>query len=181
MHSNYPAPNIILGGTLKKISVVLTVLVLLTVGLMRRVKFDLGVDFSFLPPISAVINSFVALSLIFAFYFIRKKDVTNHRRSITIALTLSALFMICYVVYHFTTIETKYCGTGSIKHLYYFMLITHIVLAGVSLPFILFTFIFGYTFQVEKHRKLARYVFPVWLYVAVSGPICYLMLKPCYI
>ncbi len=179
--NKYPKPNLILAGKLNKISIVLSAVVLMTVGLMRRVKFDLGFDFSFLPPVIAIINSLVAVCLVLALYFIKRKDVDNHKRSIIAALSLSALFLICYVVYHFSTVETTYCGIGNIKYLYYFFLITHIVLAAISLPFILFTFVRGFTFQVDKHRKMARWVFPIWLYVAVTGPICYLMLKPCYL
>ncbi len=181
MSNNYPTPNLILAGKLNKISIALSVVVLIAVGLMRRIKFDFGIDFSFLPPISAVLNTFVAVCLIMALYYVRKKDIINHRKSIFGALTLSALFLICYVIYHFTTVETTYCGVGTIRYIYYFFLITHIVLAAISLPFILLTFTRGYTYQLDKHRKMARWVFPIWLYVAVTGPICYLMLKPCYI
>ncbi len=181
MSDNYPLPNLSLANKLNRISVVLTIVVLLTVGLMRRYKFNVDVDFGFLPAISAILNSFVALFLVLALYYIRKKDVINHKKCILSALTLSALFLVCYVVYHFTTVETKYCGDGLIKYVYYLLLITHIILAGISLPFILITFTRGYTFQVEKHRRMARWVYPVWLYVAVTGPICYLMLKPCYL
>ena len=181
MEQRYPKPDINLAKRLNKISVVLTIVVLITVGLMRRVKFDVGIDFSFLPPVSATLNSLVALCLLAALYFIRKKNVVNHKKSIYAAVSLSALFLVCYVLYHFTTIETTFCKEGLIKYVYYFFLITHIVLAGVSLPFILFTFVKGLTFQVEGHRKLARWVYPIWLYVAITGPLCYFLLKPCYL
>jgi putative membrane protein len=84
------------------------------------------------------------------------------------------------VSYHFTTPETKFGGTGTLKTVYFILLISHIILAAVSFPFILFTWIYGFTNQVQKHRRMAKYVFPVWLYVAVTGPICYLMLRPYY-
>lgn len=177
----YPAPNDILASKLNKISIVLSVVVLALVGLMRRVKIDLGIDFSFIPPISAVLNTLVAICLLLALYFVKQKDILKHKRAIFSALAFSALFLLCYVLYHFTTVETTYCQDGNIKYVYYFLLITHIVLAGISLPFILLTFTRGYTYQVEKHRKMARWVYPIWLYVAITGPVCYLMLKPCYI
>lgn len=177
----YPAPNDILASKLNKISIGLSFVVLLLVGLMRRVKIDLGIDFSFLPPISAMLNTLVAICLVLALYFVKRKDIVNHKRSIYSALIFSALFLVCYVLYHFTTVETTYCKEGIIRNIYYIFLITHIVLAGLSLPFILLTFSRGFTFQVEKHKKMARWVYPVWLYVAITGPLCYLMLKPCYI
>lgn len=159
---------------------VVSVLVLLLVGLMRRVKIDLGVDFSFLPPIHASLNAIAAVFLVLAFYFIRKKNVVMHRRFIYAALACSALFLLSYVLYHFTTPETRYGGTGVMRYLYFFLLITHVVLAGLILPFILLTFNRAFTGQYERHRKMARWVFPLWLYVALTGPVCYLMLKPYY-
>ncbi|HMU04464.1 MAG TPA: DUF420 domain-containing protein, partial [Saprospiraceae bacterium] len=145
------------------------------------VKIDLGVDFSFLPPIHAVLNTLVTICLLAAIYFIKRKEVESHRKAIYGALLFSGLFLLCYVLYHFTTEETTYCKEGAIRSVYFFLLISHIIFAGLSLPFILLTFTRGFTFQVEKHRKMARWVFPIWLYVAITGPICYLMLKPCYI
>jgi putative membrane protein len=95
-------------------------------------------------------------------------------------MTLSALFLLCYVAYHFTTVETKYGGDGWQRVVYFILLISHIVLAGVSLPMILLAFTSGFTNHFQSHRKLARWVFPIWLYVAVTGPICYLMLRSYY-
>jgi putative membrane protein len=90
------------------------------------------------------------------------------------------IFLLSYVVYHITTDPTRFGGTGTIRTVYFILLITHIIAAAVSLPFILFTFIAAWTNQFDKHRKLARWVFPLWLYVAVTGPVCYWMLKPYY-
>ena len=118
---------------------IITVAVLMLVGLMRRVKIDVGIDFSFLPPLHATFNMFVAIALVFALYFIKLKNIQAH-----------------------------------------VLLISHIILAAVSLPFILFTFIRGFTYQVEKHKKLARWVWPIWFYVAFSGPISFFMLRPFY-
>jgi putative membrane protein len=96
------------------------------------------------------------------------------------AMVLSTLFLLCYVAYHFTTVETRYGGEGALRAVYFFLLITHIIAAGVSLPLILLTFISAWTSRFGKHRSMARWVFPLWLFVAVTGPICYLMLKPYY-
>lgn len=179
--SNYPNPDYNLANKLNKLSIGVSIVVLLLVGLMRQVKIDLGVDFSFIPPISATLNSMVSVCLLAALYFIKRKDITNHKRAIFAALAFSALFLLCYVLYHFTTEETRFCQEGLIRNVYYFLLITHIILAGISLPFILITFTRGFTYQVDKHKKMARWVYPIWLYVAITGPICYLMLKPCYL
>ncbi len=165
---------------LNRLAYIVSAAVLLLVGLMRQVKIDLGIDFSFLPPIHASLNALAAVILVFAYYFIRKKNVVAHRRSIYAAMVCSGLFLVSYVLYHFTTPETRFGGTGFIRTLYFFILITHVVLAAVILPFILLTFNRAYTAQYERHRKMARWVFPLWLYVAITGPICYLMLRPYY-
>lgn len=161
---------------------IVTVAVLFLVGLMRQVKISLpsGWDFSFLPPFHATLNALTAVVLLFALYFIKQKNVQMHRRMIYIAMTLSVLFLLSYVTYHFTTESVKYGGEGMMRTIYLVLLISHIILAGLILPFILFTFIRAYTNQIEKHRKMARWVFPLWLYVAITGPICYLMLMPYY-
>jgi putative membrane protein len=161
---------------------VLTAVVLGLVGLMRTVRIPLseGMSFAFLPPVHAVLNSLVAIALLVAIVAIKQGKVRLHRNAIFTAMGLSIGFLLCYVAYHFTTEETRYGGTGAMRGVYFFLLITHIVLAGISLPFILFTFISGWTNRFTAHRRLARWVFPMWLYVAVTGPICYLMLKPYY-
>lgn len=178
---NYGTPNDQLASRLTKISYVISGLVLCLVVLMRRVKFDVGIDFTFLPAVSAVLNTLVSICLMIALYYILQKNVTRHRLFMFSAGALSALFLICYVLYHFTTPETTYCFDGFSKYIYYFLLLTHIVLAAVSFPFILLTFIRGFTFQVAAHKKMARWVYPAWLYVAITGPLCYLMLEPCYV
>ena len=93
---------------------------------------------------------------------------------------LSLLFLLSYVAYHTTTEETKYCAEGAIRYVYFFLLITHVVLAGIIFPFILFTFVRAVTGQFDRHKKLAKYVYPLWLYVAITGPVLFLMLMPCY-
>ena len=166
--------------TLNIFAYLITIVVFILVALMRQVKLDLGVNLSFLAGINAAINTIVAITLITALVYIKRKQIDKHERMMFIAMGLSILFLLCYVAYHFTTPETTYCKEGAIRTVYYFLLVSHIILAGVSLPFILFTFIRGYTRQVQKHRKMAKWVFPIWLYVALTGPIVYLMLYPCY-
>jgi putative membrane protein len=172
--------NIQLEKKLNTVAYIVSAVVLLLVGMMRRYKIDLGVDFSFLPPFHATLNALTAVILLVALYFIKNGQVTNHRKAIYLAMVTSGLFLLSYVLYHFTTPETKYGGTGVLRMVYFFLLLTHIFLAAVSLPFILLTFNRAYTDQYERHRKMARWVFPIWLYVAITGPICYLMLMPYY-
>jgi len=171
-----------LAKTLRIWAWVITVAVLFLVGLMRQVKIPLpeGVSFSFLPPIHASLNALTAVVLIFAFRFIKQKKIEQHRKSIYLAFALSVGFLLSYVLYHFTTPETLYGGEGFMRTLYFILLISHIVLAAGIFPFILFTFIRAYTNQIDQHKKMARWVFPFWLYVAITGPICYLMLLPYY-
>jgi putative membrane protein len=173
-------PNIALEKKLNKWAYVVSAAVLLLVGLMRQYKFDLGVDFSFLPPFHASLNAVTAVILLIAFWHIKNGRVEQHRKAIYLAMATSALFLLSYVLYHFTTPETKYGGEGTMRMIYFFLLITHVILAAVILPFVLFTFTRAYTNQFERHKKMARWVFPLWLYVAITGPICYLMLKPYY-
>lgn len=173
-------PNLQLAKKLNLWAVIISVVVILLVMFMRKVKIDLGIDFTFLPPVYSTLNGLCAVFLGLALYQIKQKNIKMHRNFINVSLGLSIAFLLCYVLYHFTTPETKYCHEGNIRYLYFFLLITHIILAAVILPFILFTYIRGFTWQVEKHRKLAKIVFPLWMYVAVTGPILYLMLKDCY-
>lgn len=163
-----------------RFAVGITVIVLFLVGMMRRVKIPTDIDFSFLPPIHATVNALAAVALLFALYYIRQKRVDLHRKSIYAALFFSALFLLSYVVYHFTTEETTFCKEGTIRTIYFILLISHIILAGLILPFILLAFNRAYCGFYEKHKSMVKWVYPIWLYVAISGPVCYLMLRPCY-
>lgn len=167
---------------IKKLDVwawVITIIIWLLVGAMRQYKFDINTDLSFLAGINAMFNTGVSISLLFALYFIRSGQIIRHRNSIYVAMVLSVGFLLSYIFYHFTTAEIPYCETGLSRTLYYIVLFSHIVLAGLSLPFILMTFIRGYVGDYVRHRRMSVWVYPVWLYVAISGPVVYLMLLPC--
>jgi len=157
-----------------------TAAVLTLVGMMRRVKIDVPFDTSFLPGVNAGINIVTSILLIVALYFIKQKNIEAHKKTIYVAIVTSALFLLTYVLYHFTNEETSFCKEGTIRSIYYFVLASHVILAGVIFPFILFTFIRAYTNQIERHKAMAKWVWPVWFYVSVTGPIVYFMLKPCY-
>lgn len=173
-------PDIALEKRLNRWAYVVSAVVLLLVGMMRRYKLDVGIDFSFLPPFHSALNALTAVILLVALWHIKNGRVEQHQKAIYAAMVCSALFLLSYVLYHFTTPETKYGGVGMMRTVYFVLLITHVVLAAVILPFVLFTFTRAYTGQFERHKKMARWVFPLWLYVAITGPICYLMLKPYY-
>lgn len=183
----------------KKLNVaawIITIAVLGLVGMMRRVKIPVpeSLDLGFLPPFHATLNALTAVVLLVALYFIKQKKVQQHRNAIYVAIVLSVLFLLSYVAYHFTTPETLFgdsnhdglvneaekAAVSGIRPFYLVLLLSHIALAAGIFPFILFTFIRAYTNQIERHRKMARWVFPLWLYVAITGPICYFMLIPYY-
>jgi putative membrane protein len=163
---------------------IVTVLGLVLVGLMRRpemrIELPEGFSLAFLPGVHAVINTTVALCLIAALVAVKKQNICLHRKFMSVAMLLSGIFLLCYVAYHFTNVETKFGGEGSIRTVYFILLITHIVSAAVSLPLILFTYLAGWADRRPAHRRLAKITYPLWLYVAITGPVCYLMLRPYY-
>lgn len=182
---------------LKTLVWVLSGLVFVLVVLMRspyKIPLPDGVVFSFLPPFHALLNTLVAACLLGGLFFLARKNFKGHQRCMTGALILSGLFLLSYVAYHFTTVETLFGDAdadgvlsdieretvGSSRAVYLAILITHIVAAAVSFPLILMTFVHAWTNNFAKHKKLAKLVFPIWLFVAVTGPICYYMLKPFY-
>lgn len=176
-------PKLELAKKLKIGIFIFTVVVWLLVGAMRRPeKFPLpdGMSLDFLPAVHAVLNSLVAVLLVVGLIMIKRGNVKLHKMAVSVAMVCSALFLVCYVAYHFTTVETKYGGEGTMRTVYFVVLISHIVIAAISLPCILLTWMYGFTNQFAEHRKMSKWVFPMWLYVAVTGPVCYLMLRPFY-
>jgi putative membrane protein len=165
---------------LTRASWVVSILVFALVGLTGRYKLNIGVSLPLLPPLHAVLNTIVALSLVVAVIAIKNKNVTLHKRAIGLAVLCSTLFLISYVTYHITQHEVRFGGEGTAKIVYLALLASHILLATVSLPFILITLSLGATNHFARHRKMARWVFPLWLYVAATGPVCYLLLRPYY-
>lgn len=172
--------NTALAKKLNRVAYVLSAVVLLIVGAMRQIKIDTDIDFSFLPPFHSTMNAITAVLLIIALVLVKRGNIKGHQSMMTAAMVTSAIFLLSYVLYHITTEETRYGGEGVMRTIYFVFLITHIILAAISLPFIMFTFIRGFTGQVDRHKKMAKWVYPIWLYVAISGPICYLMLRPYY-
>jgi putative membrane protein len=160
----------------------LSVVVFALVVLMRKVKIDLGFGFDthIFPQLSAFLNSIVAILLIAGLIAVKQRNLELHKRLMLGAVVCSILFLVTYVLYHFTTLETKYGGEGLAKGIYYFILLTHISLAGIILPFILFAVYRGLTGEYDRHKKLTRYVWPIWFYVSVTGVVVYFMISPFY-
>ena len=135
---------------------------------------------SFLPKFHAMLNSGVAVLLLTGVFFIKKKNTTAHRFCMVGALILSTIFLLSYVTYHSSAESTSFGGEGFLKYVYYFILLTHIVLAAVILPLVLFTVTRALQGNFERHKKIARWTFPLWLYVAVSGVLVYILISPYY-
>ncbi|MBN7812262.1 DUF420 domain-containing protein [Algoriphagus sp. H41] len=134
----------------------------------------------FLPHLNAVINTAASVALILGLVFIKNKKYSYHGATMTVAFVLGALFLVSYVVYHGAAESTSFGGEGAIRTVYYVLLISHILLAAVALFPILFAYYYGYTDQREKHRKVVKFAYPIWLYVSVSGVIVYLLISPYY-
>ena len=169
-----------LAKRLLPISYVLSAIVIGFIAAMGPMnKVDMGIDFSGLPAFHSTMNAITFFILLLALYFVKNKNIEAHKKAMFTAMVTSFFFLVSYILYHITTPHTNYCGEGVIRTVYFVILNTHIVLAGVVFPFILIAFIRGISYQVEKHKKLVRWVYPIWLYVTLTGPILFLMLRPC--
>lgn len=163
------------------LSITIPVVVAILFGVnLQKLGYDVK-PLSFLPPIYASINGVTAVLLVLAVRAIKKGNAKLHERLIKICIGCSVAFLAMYVAYHMTSIETKYGGEGIIRYVYFFILITHIILSIIIIPFVLVTFVRGISGSYARHKKLARITYPMWLYVAVTGVIVYLMISPYYI
>lgn len=162
------------------LSIVIPIAVAALFGVNLR---DLGYNvepLTFLPPIYASVNALTALVLVLAFIAILNKKVTLHERLMKFAITLSVSFLLMYIAYHMTSDSTKFGGEGVIKYIYYFILISHIVLSVVVIPFVLITYVRAISGNFKRHKKIAKITFPLWLYVAITGVVIYIMISPYY-
>ncbi|MGI4021308.1 MAG: DUF420 domain-containing protein [Janthinobacterium lividum] len=147
-----------------------------------------------LPLINAYINGTCSILLLLSLYFIKQKNIVMHKRMNITAFALSSLFLIFYIVFHYLAPETKFgdlngdhavsamekLAVGSLRYVYYIILISHIILAAIVLPLILFSFNFALRDQIPRHKKIVRWTWPIWFYVTVTGVIVYLMISPYY-
>jgi putative membrane protein len=164
--------------------VFVSVLIPVVVAILFSVKLkDFGFDvepLSFLPPIYATINGITAVVLVAAVLAIKKGNRKVHERLMTFAIALSLAFLVMYVAYHMTSDSTKFGGEGWIRFVYFFILISHILLSIAVIPLVLFTYVRALAAKFDQHKKLAKITFPIWLYVAVTGVVVYLMIAPYY-
>jgi putative membrane protein len=167
---------------------VLSVVIPIAVGVLMVIpgewKRALGVSensaVSSLPLMHAFLNGTTFLFLIMAVIAIKKKKVTIHRTFMLIALVLSSLFLVSYVVYHFTHPSAKFLGEGAVRYIYFSILISHIILSVPVIPLALLSVYRGWTDDIKRHKKIVKFAFPIWLYVSFTGVLVYLFMQPYY-
>lgn len=159
-----------------------SIIVFLLIAALGRIKlnFQPGFDVHIFALINAVINSLVAVLLVAALIAVKSKKYLLHKKLMMTAMVLSIIFLMSYVAHHLLAGDTKFGGEGSIRYFYFFILITHIILAAIILPFILFTVYRAMIGNYARHKKIARITWPIWFYVAVTGPLLYFMIRPYY-
>ena len=159
---------------------IVSIVIPLVVAVLFGVKIPNVAPLSMLPPIYATINGLTALVLVLAVVAIKNGRQKQHENLMKTAIALSLAFLVMYVAYHMTSDSTPFGGTGAIKYVYFFILISHILLSIAIIPLVLRTYAKAYLKQFEAHRKLAKITFPSWLYVAITGVVVYLMISPYY-
>ena len=162
-----------------KLVIALSIVIPLIVAALFGIKIDVKLPV-FLPPIYATINAITTIVLIMAVIAIKTKKRKLHERLMKGAIVLSMVFLLLYILYHMTSDSTSFGGTGIVKYIYYFILISHIILSIVVIPFVLITYFRAISKDFEKHKKIAKLTFPLWLYVAISGVVIYIMIAPYY-
>lgn len=163
-----------------KMIAVVSIVIPIVVALLFGVKLPNVEPLSFLPPIYASINGCTAVLLLVAVWAIKNGKQKVHQKVMTLNIALSLLFLLMYIGYHMTSDSTSYGGEGVVRYVYYFILFTHIVLSIALIPLVLRTYAKAYLKDYEGHRALAKYTFPIWLYVAVTGVVVYVMISPYY-
>ena len=158
-----------------------SIVVPVVVAILFGVKIPNVERLGFLPPIYASINGLTAVLLIAAVWAIKNGKRETHQKLMTTCIGLSIIFLVLYVLYHMTSESTTFGGEGVVRYIYFFILISHIALSIVIIPLVLKTYARAYLGKFESHRKLARITFPIWLYVAITGVVVYLMISPYYI
>ena len=162
-----------------KLIILVSVLIPIVVALLFTVKLPNVEPLAFLPPIYATINGFTAVLLILALRAIKAGKRVLHERIMKTCIALSLVFLVMYIAYHMTSDPTPFGGEGAIAYVYYF-LISHILLSITVIPFVLVTYVRAITNDIQAHKKIAKITFPLWLYVAVTGVVVYIMISPYY-
>ena len=164
------------GIWIKIISVAIPVIVAILFGV--RVDYELPI---FLPPIYSSLNALTAVLLVLALVAIKSKKIKLHQRLMQTCIALSLVFLVMYIAYHMTTDPTTFGGEGYVKSLYFFILISHIILSITLIPLVLISYVRAFQEEFPAHRKISKITFPIWLYVAVTGVVVYLMISPYYV
>ena len=159
---------------------VVSILIPVVVALLFMVRIPNIAPLDFLPPIYASINALTAIVLTLAYLAIRRKNIVLHEQLMKTAIGLSLLFLVMYVAYHMTSDPTPFGGEGTIRYVYYFILISHILLSIGIIHMVLVTYVRAISNLFFDHKKIARFTFPLWMYIAVTGVIVYLMISPYY-
>lgn len=165
---------------INKLINVVSIIIPIVVALLFGVKLPNVEPLSFLPPIYATINGITAGLLMVAVWAIKTGKLKLHQQLMTTNIGLSLVFLVMYIAYHMTSESTSFGGSGFIKYVYFFILITHIILSIALIPLVLRTYAKAWLKDFENHRKMARFTFPIWLYVAITGVVVYLMISPYY-
>ncbi|GAK96074.1 hypothetical protein JCM19294_2856 [Nonlabens tegetincola] len=161
------------------ISILVPLVVVVLMFLPERFNF-LGVEAGMFPLLHACINGMTALLLVTGLLLIKNGDRQKHRKVMTTAFVLSAIFLVSYVISKISNDPTPYPEDAPFRAIYLFILISHIVLSGIILPLVLYTMYFAWNKKYEKHRRIARWTFPIWLYVAITGVLVYVFMAPYY-
>ena len=159
----------------------LSIAIPVVVAILFLIKIPNVEPLTFLPPVYAFINAITAIFLTIAYIAIKRKKITLHERLMKISIGLSVIFLVMYVAYHMTSDPTPYGGEGIIRSVYYFILISHVILSIGIIPLVLVTYVRAISKLFVDHKKIARYTFPIWMYIAVTGVIVYLMISPYYV
>jgi len=160
---------------------IVSVLIPVVVAILFTVRIPNVEPLSFLPPIYATINGFTALLLILALRAIKSGKRLLHERLMKTCIALSLVFLVMYIAYHMTSDPTPFGGEGAVAYLYYFILISHILLSIILIPLVLISYVRAIQAQFDPHKKISKITFPIWLYVAVTGVVVYLMIEPYYV
>ena len=166
--------------TYNAVIIIVSILIPIIVAVLSRVRIPNIASLDMLPPIYAIINGVTAILLVVAVMQIKRGNKRKHQILMKINIMLSLLFLIMYIAYHVTSDMAIYGGVGISRSIYYFILASHIILSGILVPLVLFTYKHAAVGQYDKHRKLAKITFPIWFYVAVTGVVVYRMISPYY-
>ena len=158
---------------------IISIVIPIVVAILFSVKIDYELPV-FLPPIYSAINGITAFLLILALIAIKKGKIKLHSNLMKICIGLSLIFLLMYIAYHMTSESTKFGGEGYIKFIYYSILVSHIILSIALIPMVLISYVRALQEQFEYHKKIAKITFPIWLYVAVTGVVVYIMISPFY-